>query len=685
MLIISIITVSLATFVSLAVIFQKYNRFANIVCAVGLISTAAVIFGDSMSTIRPEYIMEWKSAVSISEAFMAIAWLLFSLSFARTDYWKGITRFSRLFIYLSPFIFTFFFFVPIEDFFYSPDFATEKVLFLDNTGYIFNLAILFYSILSIINLEATLRSSSGKDRWEIKYFILGVGAILSINIFYYSHALLYRSINMYLLPVKTGIVFIAILLIGVSLFRHRAMDIEFTVSRKIIYRSVSLIIVGGYLLGLGLIGEGMRYFGPVVGKNITAFLGFIGAILVLTIIYSEPLRRKAKVFINKHFFSQKYDYREQWLQFTQRISLKYSFGELLSSIAEGFKHAIGVKGVSIWLNDRDNDEYRCVETLDEGTIEAVPDRELIDFFKKKKWILDVHSDACRDTVSECGMFIQKTEASLIIPLFNINTLEGFIILKDGLEGNEYNFEDYDLLKTLAIQTTVVVLNARLSEELTKAKEMEAMGKLSSFILHDLKNATSMLSLIAQNAEEHIHNPDFQMDAIKAISNTSEKINRIIGKLKNLPKKTSLDLEYSDLGYYVQAAVQQLDVNENSRLSYAENETVKTVFDRKEITKVIINLVMNALDATNNQGTVSVTVGTENNMGYVKVSDNGCGMSDLFVKKHLFKPFETTKKKGLGIGLYQCKTIVEAHSGKIKVISRENSGTDFFLYLPLTAL
>jgi putative PEP-CTERM system histidine kinase len=260
---------------------------------------------------------------------------------------------------------------------------------------------------------------------------------------------------------------------------------------------------------------------------------------------------------------------------------------------------------------------------------------------------------------------------------------GFIILKEGTGGNDYNYEDYDLLKTLARQTAVVILNAKLSEELMESKEMEAMGRLSSFILHDLKNATSMLSLIVQNAEEHIDNPDFQRDAIKAVSNTSEKIKGIIGKLKNLPRKRELDLQYCDLGSHVKAVIQQLEMNENTGLSFKELTPVKAMIDREEITKVIINLIMNALDATNNEGKVEVTVGgTDNNMGYVKVSDNGCGISSKFIEKRLFKPFQTTKKKGLGIGLYQCKVIVENHSGKLKVSSHEGRGTDFFLYLPL---
>ena len=678
---ISIAAILITILSALILVLKRHQRFSNIALSISLLATSSVIFSDSMSIVNPDSLLEWKTVAFISEAVMVSAWLLFTLRFAKESSWNTINRFSRAMVFLSPLLMIVFIMLQVENFFYSPEFESEKVLFLDNTGYFFNIILIFYSIMSIVNLESTLRSSSGVNRRSIKYTLIGVGGIIAINIFYYSQALLYRSINMNLLPVRDGVVLISVILIAYSLIRHRAMDVEIQVSRKILFRSLSIFIVGLYLLGLGLIGEGMRYFGPKVGRNITTFLGFAGAILVLVIILSEELRRKAIVFISKNFYSQKYDYRDEWLQFTKRISFKNSIEELLSSIAEGFQRAIGVKGVTIWLKEKNNTEYECVKALEADIVEAKPFRRLIDFLRDKKWVLSVHDVNCREIVAENIEFIGSTGASLIVPLVNVDDLTGFIVLQKSLAEDIYNFEDYDLLKNLASQSTAAILNAKLSEELTEAKEMEAMGRLSSFIIHDLKNATSMLSLIAQNAEHHIDNPDFQKDAIRAISNTSKKINSIIDKLKNLPRKTSLDLEDLDLGKCVQETINEININENENLSFREMEHVNARFDNEEISKVVINLIINAFDATGSKGKIEVTVGEEYNMGFVRVSDNGCGMSPEFIEKHLFKPFQTTKKKGLGIGLYQCKTIIEAHSGKLKVNSEEGKGAEFTICLP----
>jgi len=682
MLLLSLISFIMAVLISIAAIFRKHQRLFSYAFSIALITTASALFVDSMIIVSPDQLMKWKRVVFMCEVVMASSWLLFAVSFSKTSNWSSISRFPKILIYISPLLIIFSIVLPMDEFFYSPEFQREQILFLGNAGYIFNLVVLLYSILAITYLEATLKSSSGITRWNIKYLLIGIGGILAMNIFYYSHSLLYRSLNMNFMPVRTAVFLFANLVIGFSIVRHKVMDIDIVVSRKIVYRSIALFVVGFYLLGLALIGEGLRYFGTDVGKNITALLGFIGAGMVLTIILSEKVRRKIMVFISKNFYSQKYDYRDQWLNFTKRISLKHSFDELLGSIAEGFMDATGTKGIGIWLKAKDNGEYICVKKLYLPDVNSKPDKSLIEFLKNKKWIFNIRESNCRELAESNSDFIKKTKTTLIVPLLNVDELIGFIVLMEGLAGDDYNYEDYDLMKTLASQTTVAILNLRLIEELTEAKELEAMGRLSSFIVHDLKNAASMLSLIAQNAEEHIENLEFQRDSIRAVMNTSEKIKSIIEKLKALPQKTRLNITCSDLGKCVEMTVRELGLNEKSGLSFKEMAHVRANFDEEEIMKVISNLIINALDATDHNGEIEIRTGREENMAFVKVSDNGCGMSRDFVEKNLFKPFLTTKKKGLGIGLYQCKTIVEAHSGKLNVTSQEGRGSDFTLYLPI---
>ncbi len=680
-LIISIIAAGTAVLVSFAVIFKRHHLRLNAAFSIALLSTAVVIMGDAMSIFKPGSLFQWKRAVSVAESVMAPSWLLFALSFARNSFGGTINILSKTLVLGSPLLILFCLIVPIDYFYYIHEVGKAKVLYLNYAGYTFKLIVLFYSFMSIVNIEATLRCASSTERVKIKETLIGVGGIVAINIFYYSHALLYRYIDMNLVSVKAGIILISVLFIAYSLLKNSVIDVQVVVSRRVVYRSISVFVIAVYLIGVGIMGNGMMYVDPQVGKNITVFLAFAGMIAILAVILSEQLRRKAFVLINKNFYRNKYDYREQWLRFTQRISLKHSYDGLLSAIAEGFKDAIGLKSVAIWLDDRGNGEYVCVKSVETDETSIGPNKELINFLKDKQWILYIRDPKCNDTVLKSAEFIEGNNVCLIVPLMHRDKLVGFIVLGEALANVEYNYEDYDLLKTLARQATAAILNAKLSEELIEAKEMEAIGKLSSFVIHDLKNAASMLNMLAQNAEEHIDNPDFQKDAIHGITNTSEKINGITMKLKNFHQKTKVNLEYHDLGICVQSAVSEFSLNGDDRLKYVEKETVETKFDREEIHKVVVNLIMNALDATGHKGYIKVVVGKENNIPYIKVSDNGCGMSRVFLERDLFKPFHTSKKKGLGIGLYQCKTIVEDHSGKIRVNSVEGEGTDITIYLP----
>ena len=219
----------------------------------------------------------------------------------------------------------------------------------------------------------------------------------------------------------------------------------------------------------------------------------------------------------------------------------------------------------------------------------------------------------------------------------------------------------------------------------RANELEAFHRLSSFIMHDLENTTSMLSMVAQNAEKHFHNPEFQKDALRTISEAVARMKKMIGSLSDLPDRLELQLRDMDINELINSAVEMISKNGSSEISIEKNlgslPQVRT--DPEEMNKVLHNFLLNACEALNGSGRIKVMSGKANGDQVVfSVSDNGPGMSREFMENSLFQPFKSTKKKGLGIGLYQCKTIVEAHNGKIKVESEQGKGSTFTVYLPV---
>jgi putative PEP-CTERM system histidine kinase len=267
----------------------------------------------------------------------------------------------------------------------------------------------------------------------------------------------------------------------------------------------------------------------------------------------------------------------------------------------------------------------------------------------------------------------------VIPLFQANLLTGFIALGEQVvRAEQYRYEDYDLMKTIASQASIAIQHQRLSEELTQARSMEVVGNLATFVVHDLKNLVATVSLIVENAGEHLENPEFQEDMLGALRNTADKMHGLIGRLKNLGKSEPFHLRSSELLSLV---------NRSARLVQGDAITVRgtpevALADESELQKVLLNFFLNGIEASQGEGVVA-EVGFAG-APYIRVTDRGCGMSPMFIRKELFTPFCTTKQQGLGIGLYQSRQIVEAHGGRIEVASVEGEGTVFTVWLQAPA-
>jgi len=260
-------------------------------------------------------------------------------------------------------------------------------------------------------------------------------------------------------------------------------------------------------------------------------------------------------------------------------------------------------------------------------------------------------------------------------------VEGLLVLGPQIVPENLIYEDYDLMKVLARQAAQAVTNLRLSEELLETRAMAAVARISSFVIHDLKNLTTSLSLVVDNAEEHIGNPDFQQDAIKTIKNTLAKMKALTQRLKAIPEKSQLASAIENIDQLSREIAAELTRSGlGKRITYQGAPSYARV-DGEELKKVVANLVQNALEASGEQGPVKIETTSENGSACIRVSDTGCGMTEEFLKNHLFKAFRTTKDKGLGIGLYQCRQIVEAHGGRLEAQSEVGKGSVFTVVLP----
>ena len=629
---------------------------------------------DLLVYLNPQELFFWKKFSLVCEALLPTVALLFSLTFYRTSGLRNSGWISRIFLCLSPLFLCLVLTVSPEKLIFSPDFAEEKIIFLGQWGFFFYLGIMLYLTLSLVMLERTLVALPVHERWSIKFEIIGMGVLLAASLIFYSQSLLYRSIDMNLLPSRSLALLVAVGLIIFSRLKRGGGN-PISVSRGVAFQSVVVLALSLYLIGIGLLGEGMRYLGVSFQKNFFIIIGMLSGIAVLLVFLSENLRRKINVVLQKNFFRNKFDYRRQWLEFTRRISGAGSYEQLQLITLTFFCETFGFVGASLYLEDDSSGDYVRAIRFRVGVEEPFfkKNNTLVCNLAKRDWILSINKLET-DILSGNEEFFTGNDISLIIPLRFAEKLEGFVVCSRLINRSEdFTFEDFDLLRVLARQTTSAIINRRLSEELAASRELVAMGKVSAFVMHDLKNQVSSLSLMVENASDYIDDPDFQEDMLETLAGTIAKMKSLIARLKNLREKPELNLTESDLSEFVKQTIR----NFNHDINLVADGPVPALIDREELGTVLLNLLLNAVESGCDAQAVVVTVAYgDDSRPCVKVSDQGCGMSVDFIDNHLFRPFSTTKKMGFGIGLYQCKQIVEAHGGRIEVASEAGVGTTF---------
>jgi len=385
------------------------------------------------------------------------------------------------------------------------------------------------------------------------------------------------------------------------------------------------------------------------------------------------------VLLHKHFYRDKYDYRTQWQEFTKRLAGSKSRESLHRGVLSGFMGTFGMGLGSLYLKRHDDASFSSANALsmDPGETSFDAYDDFVRYMSQRRWVVDVRRECPDLTPGQKEMF-SKWRICFGVPLFQEDKVEGFILLGNALNPAEtYNYEDYDMMKALASQASSAILNLRLAEQLAAAREMEAAGRVAAFILHDLKNLVYGLSLMLENARKHMDNPEFQQDMLESLSSTVDRMNRLISQLSGLPGGSVPQKQDTDLLGLAEEAGKQL-AEDRIRIT---GERAVIPADAKQMHKVMLNLLVNALEADGDKGTVLLEVGANEHEVFFRVSDSGCGIPEEFQRNRLFAPFMSTKKNGVGIGLYQCRMIVKNHGGRMEVSSREGQGSVFTVWIP----
>ena len=648
--------------------------------------------------IRGERITEslpfWQSFRCVLIAMMPAPWLILSLCYARGNVREELSRWRYFLIITAslPLIPLALFDGLFLERSWEPAVIKQGILLLNWPAKVINLSLVAASVLALTNLERTFRASAGTLRWRIKYAVIGLGGLFAVHLYTGSQAVLYSAIHPWFDSLESMALFVACLCLTVTLIRSESLAADLYPSREAIYGSIVVATTGVYLLIVGVLGKMATVLGGDGNLPLKSFLILIGLLVATSLTLSDRSRLLAKQFISRHFQRPVYDYRKIWRQFSESIAICREPTELCRATIRIVSTSVEALSVSFWIVDVREQQFQIGastvlnsdDTPTQGPL-RLDLRPLTQHFlstQRAPIDLDQSKEPWAKTLRELNpRQFQTGTGRICIPLISKDELMGLLIVADRVGGVGFTVEDLDLLRCLADQAAGSLMNLRLSAEVIRSKEMEAFQMMAAFFVHDLKNTASSLSLMLQNLPAQFDNPAFREDALKVVAKAVGRIRDLIARLTSLREKATLSLREADLNPVLDAAIAGIGPLPGFELRKHYSPTARCPFDSEQVTKVAVNLLINARESSSSGGVIEITTKQEPGWTVFSVMDTGCGMSEEFLRFSLFRPFKTTKRNGMGIGMFHCKTIVEAHRGRIEVSSEVGKGTIFSVWLP----
>jgi putative PEP-CTERM system histidine kinase len=697
-----------------ASLVRKHRSPATWCFAAGMIALAidSVFLGFSLRATDLDGLVAWLTRAFIAKSVVPVLWLAFSLIYSRGDYREVLRRWrvplaivAVLSIGLSlGFRGELLQVVPAPD-------TQLPMLRYGAAAKIVNLVVVVAFVLTLMNLEQTFRAAIGTMRWRIKFVVIGLAVIFGARLYARSQSIVFSGPDPELAGVEASALLIGCVLLAIAYARTGLAEIDVYPSRAVLRSSITGFIVGGYLLVVGVLAQVARSMGGAESFEFQAFILLLGMAGLAVLLMSDRFRQQTHAFVVRHFGRAQHDAARIWTEFSARLASVRDQASLAAASARLVSETFGVLSVTVWLLDETRDGLAVAastgrqadEAARGGAADIAPAATAAALRSKcSPFDLEEVGEPWAEELRQRNptTFGQKGGNRWCVPLRAGERCLGAIVLADRVNAAPYTGEDLELLQCIGDQVTSVLLNLQLTDEVGRARELEAFRTMSAFFVHDLKNTAASLKLMLQNLPVHFDDPDFREDVLRSVGNTTRRIEEIIARLAALRQQPQLRLIETDLNRLVAEAVERLGEMPGVQVTKVFQPLPPVRVDRDQIQSVVTNLVENARDAVSGgEGRILVRTGLAGEPGlrvaqpfravpsvtsqvFLSVEDNGCGMSPEFVRDSLFRPFQSTKKKGLGIGMFQARMIVEKHGGSIHVESEVGKGTTVRVHLPV---
>lgn len=470
----------------------------------------------------------------------------------------------------------------------------------------------------------------------------------------------------------------------------RAADLRILPSRTVAFQSLSLLVIGGYLVAITLLAESMSLLDGGLARLTQVGFVFAAATFALLWLPSKRVRGWLRVKAFKHLFQHRYDYRSEWMRFNGTIGragpdappLPVRASQALADITDS-------QGALLFLpSDEGCMMLSGSWQWPEGEVPDAPcDPELVAMLERTGMVVELDEVRSPETAAP-GLhampewLVANPRAWAVVPLIHFGRLVGIAVLAKPPLARQLDWEDFDLLKVVGRQLASYLAEQAGHEALIEASRFDEFNRRIAFVMHDIKNLASQLSLLARNAERHADNPAFRADMLVTLTKSAEKLNALLARLSRYGASGGSSRTPVDLTEVARRIARRYSAQH--RVEVTRTEPCLVLADGEALEQALVHLVQNAIEASDDNAPVYLDVSSDGLHGRMEVIDSGCGMSPQFVREKLFKPFVSLKDGGFGIGAFEARELVRAMGGRLEVQSREGLGTRFAAVLPLSA-
>ena len=500
-----------------------------------------------------------------------------------------------------------------------------------------------------------------------------------LNLYAIGYLLPHRASELYALR---GLL-MALLAPTIAIGLRKGMAERLTLSRTLTFQSLSVFAVALYVVVLTAAAVLIELIAGPYARMVEIGAVFFTAVTALVLLPSPRLRALWKVQVAKHFFQHRYDYRTEWMRFGETIGRP---GQNPAPLGERVAKAIAdiTDSSAALLLLRDDQGGLVLETdwnwsgdLPEGT--TVPPASVARL-EQSGWIIDLGKRRATDaTLPLPEWMTQDPRLWALVPLIHFDRLTGAILLGRPPIDRRLDWEDFDMLRAAGRQAATYLSEAQGQQALDDAARFDEFNRRFAFIIHDIKNLVSQLSLLARNAARHADNPDFRADMILTLQESVGRMNDLLARLSQHNKSRAEDPHpvalRGLLDHVAHGRARQHPI-------LVSGEAPLALADPGRVEQIITHLLQNAIDASAADVPVELRLSADASDVLVEVVDRGRGMSAEYVRRELFKPFSSSKVGGFGIGAFEARALALAMGGRIDVDSRPGVGSRFTLRLPL---